>query len=376
MTDMLIAPVASPSWTPSCPAGLLDELDDALTCTGVTVVTDDVRSFTFGVPAPLHFLPGQYLTVGLVVDGKSVERCYTISSPPSRSAELTITVKRAPGGPVSNWLHDNLRVGDAIRASGPLGRFSYAHHPAEKYLFLTAGSGITPAMSMVRTLCVDGHGADVVLVHCARTPDDIIFRDELEALDSRLDVSVAVLCEADSPTEPWHGRRGRLDAEALFDAAPDLPEREIFTCGPPPFMETVRSLLERAGADAGRCHEESFTIGAGSAPAVEGAVAPAAGDAAGDAAATSSGTTYSLGFRRSGRSVECDAGTTVLEAAARAGLSLPSSCGEGVCGTCKLTMLSGQVDMQHAGGIRPREIAQHKILACCSIPLEDLDIDA
>jgi glycine betaine catabolism B len=375
MTGMLIAPVAGPSWAPSCPAGRLDELDDTLTCTDVTVVTHDVKSFTFGLPAPLHFLPGQYLTVGLFVDGKPVERCYTISSPPSRSAELTITVKRAPGGPVSNWLHDNLRMGDSIRATGPLGRFSYAHHPAEKYLFLTAGSGITPAMSMVRTLCADGHGADVVLVHCARTPDDIIFRAELEALDSRLDVRVAVLCEGDSPTEPWHGRRGRLVAETLFDAAPDLPERETFTCGPPPFMEAVRSLLDRAGADAGRRHEESFTLGDGPAPAVGGAAAPAAGDAAATQA-TPGGTTYTLGFRRSGRSVECDAGTTVLDAAARAGLSLPSSCGEGVCGTCKLTVLSGQVDMQHAGGIRPREVARQKILACCSTPLEDLVLDA
>lgn len=362
MTDMLTT--SAPARTQTHARYWVDELDGYLTCTEIVDVTHDVKSFSFELPGPalLHFLPGQYLTFRFLINGERAERCYTISSAPTRLESLTITVKRVPGGVVSNWLHDHFRVGDAIGASGPFGRFSSAIHPADKFLFLTAGSGITPAMSMLRTLCDSGEGANAVFVHCARTPDDIVFRYELEALAAECGVTVVILCESDSGGERWRGPRGRLTMSALFEAAPDLLSREIFTCGPPPYMEAVRELLDLVGADAARYHEESFVLG--SAASVLDTQAPG------------TGTTHMVDFRRSGRVVDCDPNTTILEAAARAGIPLPSSCGEGMCGTCKLTLLSGQVDMQHAGGIRPREIKQDRILACCSKPLGDISIDA
>jgi ferredoxin-NADP reductase len=365
MTELLVPTTyAATGAAATATTALAEDLDGWLTCTEVTDVTHDVKSFSFALPGPaaLRFLPGQYLVLRLPVDGELVERCYTISSAPTRPERLTITVKRVDGGAGSNWLHDHVRVGDALSAGGPFGQFSNACHPAAKYLFLTAGSGITPAMSMLRSLGDEAGPADVVLVHCARTPADIIFRDELELLATRPDVSVAVLCEADAQGERWRGRRGRLSLQALLEVTPDLLDREVFTCGPAPFMEAVRGYLGATGADPARCHEESFTFGSGT---------PAAISPPGEV-----GATYRLAFRRSGRSVECAAGTTVLEAAGRAGLTLPSSCGEGVCGTCKLTLLEGRVDMQHGGGIRPREVAQNKILPCCSTPLDDLELDA
>ena len=364
MTDLLIPPPAAPGHTQARAPYRLDELDGHLTCTEIHDVTHDVKSFGFELPgqASLRFLPGQYLTFRLLIDGEHVERCYTISSAPTRPELLTITVKRVPGGVVSTWLHDCLRVGDAIGASGPKGQFSSALHPSSRYLFLTAGSGITPAMSMLRTLRETADPADVVFVHCARTPDDIIFRDELEAGAVERGVRVAVVCESDSPSEQWHGPRGRLSLQTLLETAPDLLSREIFTCGPPPYMEGVRHLLEGLGVDPAHSHEESFVLGSGT--------------AVGPAVDAGSSTTYEVELRRSGHVVECDSTTTILDAAARAGITLPSSCGEGMCGTCKLTLLSGQVDMQHAGGIRPREIAQNKILPCCSTPTGDVAIDA
>lgn len=363
MTDMLTSPATAPVRSRTQAPHRVRELDGYLTCTGIVDVTHDVKSFAFELPdrAALHYLAGQFLTFRFLIDGDRVERCYTISSAPTRP-ELTITVKRVPGGVVSNWLHDHLRVGDAIGASGPLGQFSSLIHPADKYLFLTAGSGITPAMSMLRTLHDTADPASVVFVHSARTPDDIIFRDELETLAVESGASVVILCENDSPGERWRGPHGRLTLPALVAAAPDLLGREVFTCGPPPYMEAARELLGRAGVDQSRCHEESFVFGA-AAPGTQ-------------ALPVGTGTTHRMEFRRSGRVVECEPDTTVLEAAAHAGITLPSSCGEGMCGTCKLTLLSGRVDMRHSGGIRPREINQDRILACCSKPLEDLAIDA
>lgn len=370
MTDMMLRPPTATAVT-GRPDGRreLDELDGHLTCVDIVDVTHDVKSFTFEVPGPgvLRFLPGQYLTLQLLVRGERVERCYTISSAPTRPERLTITVKRVPGGVVSNALHDHLSVGDAVGASGPYGEFTHAHHPADRYLFLTAGSGITPAMSMLRTMREQRDPADVVLVHCARTPDDIIFRAELEEAGSEAGVSLVVLCEADSPTERWNGPTGRLTLEALHRGVPDLRRREVFTCGPGPFMEAVRGHLDLVGVNPAHCHEESFVLG-------EAADAP--GDEGDEDAPGATGRTYAVDFRRSGRTVECDSGTTVLEAAARAGLTLASSCAEGVCGTCKLTLLVGEVDMHHQGGIRPREVREGAFLPCCSTPLGDLEVDA
>jgi ferredoxin-NADP reductase len=368
MTELLSRGAAPDATTPPA-APWIDEIDGVLTCTGIEDVTHDVRSFTFRPPgsARLVFQPGQYLTLTFRVDGVPVERCYTIASPPSRPDRLTITVKRVPGGPVSNWLHDRMRVGDRVAATGPFGEFSFAQHPARRYAFLSAGSGITPLMSMTRALCEAGSphepggSSDVVFVHSARSPADIIFRDELVAIDARADMSVAVVCEGDAPGDRWGGARGRLSLPLLTSLVPDLGDREIFTCGPPAYMDAVRALLDEQGIDPSRRHEESFRLGA---------LTRAADDLAG------TGQRHRVEFRGSGRTIECAGESTLLDAAAEAGLVLPSSCGEGVCGTCKVALLDGRVDLQHAGGIRPREIAQGQILLCCSRPLDDLVIEA
>jgi glycine betaine catabolism B len=339
-------------------------IDERVVCTRVEQVTPDVRSFTLARPggAALAFDPGQHLTVTVDVGGTPTQRCYTIASSPTRPEELTITVKRVPGGPVSSWLHDRLTVGDSLHVAGPFGWFSTARHPSSAYLFLSAGSGITPLMSMTRALYDGGGPADVVFVHSARTPEDIIFRRELDEIGTRSGFSVAAVCEADSPREAWRGPTGRLTLRTLLQQAPDLHDREVFTCGPPGYMAAVRELLELAGVDPARSHEESFELG-GTAPSP---VTEPAGPAQ----------TRAVEFRRSGRTLECGPGESILAAALRAGLRPPSMCGEGVCGTCKTDLLAGDVDMRHAGGIRQREIDCGRILLCCSVPLGDVVVDA
>jgi glycine betaine catabolism B len=350
------------------------DIDGQLICRAVLPVTHDVRTFVLGPPSPrlFSFQPGQYLTVTTPAG----TRCYTISSPPTRPHLLSITVKRSPGGAVSNWLHDKLRPGDRISAEGPYGRFSCASRPARSYLFLSAGSGITPLMSMTRTLFDLASVADVVFAHSARTPADLIFAAELTAMAAvspRL--RLAFVCEG-APGD-WHGYRGRLSFGMLQAIAPDLLSREVFACGPDGYMESVRAMLREAGFESARYHEESFTFEklAGS-PGAAGAAVPSAPVPASVSGPAPAAAGFSVEFTRSGRTVPCDPGTYILDAALRAGLTLPSSCGQGMCGTCKSTLVSGSVDMSHNGGIRPREIAAHKILLCCSKPLENLVIDA
>ncbi len=198
-------------------------------------------------PTNVRDAPGQYVTMRIPELG--LERCYSISSAPFGTNIFTITVKRVPGGAVSNHLHDTVQVGDQLHADGPYGLFSTSFHQAERHLFLSAGSGITPIMSMVRSLLArqGGSGADIAFVHSASTPLDIIFRAELEQLAEVAGVSVTILCSRDSEVETWAGRRGRIDENTLAEVVPDAADRETFVCGPGPCMEAVRPLLAEAG---------------------------------------------------------------------------------------------------------------------------------
>ncbi|MFC5728127.1 MULTISPECIES: hybrid-cluster NAD(P)-dependent oxidoreductase [Nocardioides] len=359
-----------------------EEDQTVLVCTAVSDVTHDVKNFVFEPEGDqlFEFDAGQFLTLMLDIDGNPVNRCYTISSPPTRPNRIAITVKRVVGGKVSNWIHDNIVPGSKVTAMAPLGAFTLARRPAEKLLFLSAGSGITPLMSMLRTLYDLGSDADVVFLHSARTPSDIVFRSELAAIETLMpNLRVVHVCEADYPSERWGGMRGRLSPTMLHTIVPDLLERTVFNCGPVPYMDAVRRILGELDYDLGNYYEESFTFDD---PAMPGATPPPEGVAYEDIAiaeppAGDDGVaTYSVEFAKSGRTVTCRADENVLDAALAAGVRVPSSCSQGMCGTCKLPKLSGEVEMNHNGGIRPREITAGKILACCSKPLSDLSLDA
>jgi ferredoxin-NADP reductase len=251
-----------------------------------------------------------------------------------------------------------------LQALGPMGEFTCLPRVGQKYLFLTGGSGITPLMSMARAHDDLAGGADIAFVHNARSPADIIFRRELDLLASRHPgFRVTAICETDSPDERWGGFRGRLSLPMLRLIAPDFIEREIFTCGPAPYMAAVRAMLAEAGFHMAHYHEESFDF------------ATLTGLSMADPAPAVATEGFRVEFTKSGQMVICDAETTVLDAARAAGLRLPSSCTKGLCGTCKSRMVSGQVEMNHAGGIRQREIDQGMVLLCCSRPRADLVID-
>jgi ferredoxin-NADP reductase len=363
-----------PPWAPDCWG---DQDETELICRSVLDITHDVKTFMLEAEGDkvFHFEPGQFITLQLEIDGHPINRCYTISSPPTRPHLIAITVKRVIGGPVSNWLHDNVTPGTRISVLAPLGEFTLPGPPSQKYLFLSAGSGITPVMSMTRTLFDLGSDADIVFIHNARTPADIIFRRELEAIAAVMpNIRIIHICEGDYPSERWTGLHGRLTTAALQAIAPDLADRVTYTCGPPAYMAAVRRVLNEAGYDMANYREESFSFE--SLPADEQIAADPLHLADQIDTHDAGVATFNVEFARSGRTITCSAEQYVLDAALAAGIHHPSGCAEGMCGTCKTTMLEGSVDMKHNGGIRPKEIAQNKILICCSKPLSDLRIEA
>ncbi|MBI3448580.1 MAG: FHA domain-containing protein [Acidobacteria bacterium] len=224
--------------------------------------TDDVKTFRLVGREPILFSykPGQFVTLHLEIDGKKVLRSYSLSSAPSRPHTLEITVKRVPGGLVSNWLADNVKLGDLIKVRGPSGKFTCFEYPARKILLIGGGSGITPVMSMCRWIVDTTADVDVRFFVSAKSPRDIIFRKELELMSARhsgLQVMVTSTAMG-SGTEAWVGITGRCSEKMFEMVCPDLHERHIFMCGPEPFMVAVKEILRALNFPLANLHTESF----------------------------------------------------------------------------------------------------------------------
>jgi len=363
-----LAETPAPAWGPD---------DEWLECVRVRDETHDVRSFVLRpVEArSFRYRPGQFITLSLDIAGERVNRCYTLCSSPTRPDTLTITVKRVPGGQVSNWLHENMRPGMRLSATGPAGTFCFpsgpVQAPARGQLYLSGGSGITPLMSMSRAWSDLGLDADVQFIHAARTPQDIVFADELRLLAHSLPRwRATTVCESRGAASGYSGLLGRLSLPLLRSQVPDFLEREVWCCGPGPFMAAVRAVLAEAGFDMARYHEESFSFE--SLPAATALAAEAASDAP---AAGAGGKHFAITLKSRGERFECGPDETILKAAQRAGIRWPFSCANGVCGTCRTRKLGGDIEMNQNGGLRPREVAQGWMLPCCSKPLSDLELD-
>lgn len=328
-----------------------------LECVGTRDEAPDVRSFFFraGAGSWFNYRPGQFVTLELPAPGGPIRRSYTLSSTPSRPFAIAVTAKAGPDSVATRWMFDNLVAGRRIRAIGPMGGFALGDPVGPRPLLLvSAGSGATPVMSMLRWCADCAPSTDIAYVHCARGPEDILFREELLGLARsmpRLRLSFVVARDGDAGC-----RSGRLDPEMLDALVPDMTRREVYCCGPDGFMTAMREGLMAAGLDAARYHQESFGA----------AVAPSGPMTAGGPP---------VRFALSGIEAMGDPKRSILEIARAAGVTIPSACGMGMCGTCKVRG-SGPVEMTHQGGIFDDEIDEGMILACCARPLGPVEIEA
>lgn len=342
--------------------------DEHLECAMVVPETADAATFTFRAPSGAWFdyQPGQFITLDLPLPAGNVQRTYTISSSPSRPLSISVTVKAQRLSLGGRWMLDHLRPGMRIKAYGPSGIFSSHRHPAKKHLFISAGSGVTPMMSMTTWAWDSGEMPDIVFVHAARAPSEIIFRRRLEQFADRVPgLQLRFTVEENDPFTAWTGYLGRLNQIMLGLMAPDYLEREVFCCGPEPFMQSVRDMLVSLGYDMDHYHQESF-----GAPIRTEADAPVIDDVAPE-----EGARAQIVFAASGVTAPCAETDTVLAVAKRSGLNIPSGCTFGLCGTCRIRKLAGEVHMVHNGGISDEDIAEGYILACCSHPMGRIEVE-
>lgn len=262
---------------------------------------------------------GQYVRIGVDVDGVRLWRAYSITSPTNRrDGRITITVKAIPDGKVSNHLVRRAKPGTLIQLDQPTGDFVLPRAKPAKVLYLTAGSGITPVMGMLRDTGLD----DVVMVHCAPQPQEVIFRKELHSLvaDKKLR-----LTEVHTDTD------GKLDIARLRELVPDWAERETWACGPAGLLDAAEEHWTAHGVQA-RLHTERFR------PVV--VVAGEGGE---------------VTFSTTGKTVAADGATPLLDIGEEAGVLMPSGCRMGICFGCVTPLKTGAVRDLRTGEITEAE---------------------
>ncbi|AVP83899.1 flavodoxin [Aeromonas hydrophila] len=324
-----------------------------LVCVAREPLARDLETFWFeaadGEPLP-DYLPGQHLPIsldiGLGLRRERLQRRYTLSSTPERPERYSISVKKVGGGRISHWLHQQLQPGDRLLAAAPAGEFHLG--TGRSLLLLSAGSGVTPMLSIARTLALRGELGDVHFMHLCRSEADIPAASELHALAQQGMTLTLILSQPDTH---WQGLKGRLSDEHLKQVK-QLAEREVFICGPHGFMADAAARLAALGVPAERIRQESF----------------------GGAILSVARPHQAVQLRIGKQSFAGNNQGTVLDQAHKQGVDLPWSCRAGICGSCKQTLLAGEVDHPDAPAITAAERAEGKILACCAVPLTDLVI--
>jgi uncharacterized protein YcbX/ferredoxin-NADP reductase len=322
-----------PSLAPAVPAPAWPEGPATLRCTAVRDEGPGVRTLTLAREDGREFgwKAGQYLTLKLELPTGPVRRSYTLSSAPG-SGRMEVTIKQIAGGMVSTWIHENVVPGTRVTAEAVGGSFTLEDQRWPTYLFLGAGSGVTPLVSMVRRIAADDLPVSVAFHQSARTEADLLFRDDLDRCQRLLGERLVVASRITS-------KEGRLDHQSLVKFCPDLRDRRAFVCGPEGYRASVRGLLSGAGFKVDRrYHEELFG---------EQALEPPTAALPG-----------TVRFLKSGKTLASDGRTTVLQLAERTGIDLPSSCRSGDCGTCRVQTAAGAW-----------------VLACHTFPKGDLDLN-
>jgi 3-ketosteroid 9alpha-monooxygenase subunit B len=314
--------------------------------------TGDASSLVLAVPPALSatftYRPGQFVTVRVPsAQTGSVARCYSLCSSPHAPGRPTITVKRTAGGYASNWILDNVTAGTVLDLLPPAGTFCPQSLDGD-FLLLAAGSGITPVISILKSVLAAGRGR-VALIYANGDERTVIFADELRRLAASATGRLAVTHWLDS-------LQGVPDVSGIAALARPYATWEPYICGPDPYLTVVREALGQLGVPAKRIRTERF-LSLAENPFEE---TPATGGLAATLSVELDGTTRVLPW---------PAGTRMLDVLTAAGLDAPYSCRQGICGACACQLTGGKVEMAHNEVLEAEDLSDGYILACQAVPL-------
>jgi ring-1,2-phenylacetyl-CoA epoxidase subunit PaaE len=331
--------------------------------------TADCVSVAFSVEpedqSKFKFSPGQYLTFKKVIDGHEQRRSYSICTSPL-DGELRVAIKKLNGGVFSTWANEKLKVGDILESMPPLGRFTMDTHPQQEkhYLMVAAGSGITPIMSLIKTILVSEPKSHVSLIYGNKNKSTIIFKNAIEAIKNRYLNRLSVFHVLSRERADADFLCGRIDTQKLhYFLDKILPVNKIndcFLCGPEELIISAKDVLIARGLDINKIHFELFFSSLSKVKKNEST-----------AINVEKGKVSSVSLKLDGFETLFDLayqGESILDAALKNGVDLPFACKGGVCATCRAKVEIGSVEMDVNYSLAPDELAAGFVLTCQSHP--------
>lgn len=331
--------------------------------------TKDAITIVFEHPKEkkINYRSGQFLTLIVPVEGKEVRRAYSLCSSPFVDEDLAVTVKRVDNGLMSNHLPDQLKVGDKVKIMEPMGQFVTEYDKTKKrhLIMFAGGSGITPMMSIIKSIINQEPESIVSLIYCNRDIDSIIFKGKLEQLQTTFEGRLHVIHVLDNAPMNWQGYSGLLNSDMLAKLVERIPDWGIdkttyLMCGPEGMMKNVDTLLSQRNIPKEKIFKESFVQGTidkdskKEAPAADGEEK-----------------TREVTIRYDGEEykIKVEPGNTILETALDQGIDLPYSCQSGLCTACRGKALSGKVKLDEEEGLSQSEREEGYVLTCVGHPL-------
>jgi ring-1,2-phenylacetyl-CoA epoxidase subunit PaaE len=331
--------------------------------------TKDAISIVFEQPASkITYKSGQFLTLIIPIQGKEVRRAYSLCSSPFVDDDLVVSVKRVEKGLMSNWLPDHLKKGDKIKVMEPMGQFTteFAADKKRHLVMFAGGSGITPMLSIIKSLLTQEPNSLVSLIYCNRNIDSIIFKETLAQWETRYEGRLHVIHILDEAPMNWQGYSGLLNHDMLsklFERIPNwgAEQTTYLMCGPEGMMKNVDTLLEARQISRDKIFKESF---------VQGTIDK---ETKKEEKTTGESKAREVTIRYDGQEFKfmVEPHRTILETALDQGIDLPYSCQSGLCTACRGKALSGQVKLDEEEGLSQSERAEGYVLTCVGHPLTD-----
>ncbi len=331
-----------------------------LTVASVVPIAKDAVNLVFEKPGDdFVYEPGQFITLIREVNGKKIRRAYSLNSTPFLEEEPSVTVKRVEGGAMSNHINDHFAAGDVVQVMEPMGMFTTTYDPAalRNMVFFGGGSGITPLISLIKSVLVKEPNTTCTLVYGNRSAEYIIFKDELDRLKGEYSDRFDVIHVLEEGPSDYEGRPTSTMIKEIAEEVGITSETEVFICGPQPMMDVVVSGLKEANVAEEQIRMESFEAGKTSPKEI------IAEDQA-DAAVTIllDGESFDISVKP---------GRRILETGLEEGLDMPYSCQSGLCTACRGKLIEGEVSIDEAEGLTQDELEEGYVLCCVGMPKTD-----
>lgn len=328
----------------------------------ITIVLDQPQ-------AKISYKAGQFLTLIVPINGKEVRRAYSLCTSPFVDEDLAVTVKRVDNGLVSNYLADNLKIGDNLKVMEPMGQFvtEYKKENKRHIILFAGGSGITPMMAIIKSLLSQEPDSMASLIYCNRDIDSIIFRETLEKLQTTYEGRLQVIHILDNAPMNWQGYSGLLNHDMLSRLVERIPDWGIekttyLMCGPEGMMKNVDTLLAARGIPKEKVFKESF---------VQGTIDKDLKKETTGSAVASKAREVLIRYEGEEYKISVEPNRTILETALDLGIDLPYSCQSGLCTACRGKALSGKVKLDEEEGLSQSERNEGYVLTCVGHPMTD-----